>query len=88
MELDVPDIAKRQMSLGVSQLKKQLENLAKDAISAEIASENEKVDLDDYEAMLISPGTGVERVGLISMIEKLTNATYTSGDRDEDASLV
>ena len=81
-------MAKRQMSLGVSQLKKRLENLAKDAISAEIVSENEKVDLEDYEAMLISPGTGVERVGLISIIEKLTNATYISGDRDEDASLV
>ena len=44
--------------------------------------------MDDYEALLISPGAGVERVGLISIIEKLTNVTYTSGDRDEDASLV
>ena len=41
--------------------------------------------------MLNSPGTGLERAGLprsTSIIEKLTNVTYASGDQEDDARLV
>ena len=47
--------------------------------------------MDEYERMLASPGSGLERVGLkksTSIIEKLTNFTYPSMEREEDAALV
>ena len=40
--------------------------------------------------MLSSPGTGLERVGLVrntSIIEKLTNLTYNTLEQEDDAKL-
>lgn len=49
------------------------------------------VNLQEYERMLSSPDTELERVGLkrnTSIIEKLTNITYSTVERENDAILV
>ena len=46
---------------------------------------------EEYERILASPGTGLERVGLkrnTSIIEKLTNLTYNSLEREDDRKLL
>ena len=103
VELDTPDMAKRQMSLGDAFVQNRLGVLAdrglvpySDAQTTSAAqlltsSEDGKTNIEEYEAMLNSPATGLERVGLprsTSIIEKLTNVTYQSVDQEDDAKLV
>ncbi len=49
------------------------------------------VNLQEYEMMLNSPDAGLDRVGMkrnTSIIEKMTNLTYSTVERDNDTSLV
>ena len=66
-----------------------LETAKNGAIRGELHPDH--VNLQEYEIMLNSPGAGLDCVGMkrnTSIIEKMTNLTYSSVERDHDANLV
>ena len=55
------------------------------------STQNLNEDVGDYEKILNSPEIGIGRVGLkrnTSIIEKLTNMTYNTTEREDDAAIV